>query len=1266
MEQKERTRTSISPLGLNKSTPDNVVEDGALKVCHNLRFANGAWRNVQEFEQKSVPAALRGKDILYAHPIGGKTNYLTKNTTQSKTTRVTHYGMRSQPMAIAPKGIDEGSSATPTADFGDVVANNPMSDILNKVSEIYYLDAPLSVVRSNPNGVLLYDKKLDEIGSVAGYHNGKLSYFIQDGVYTEGYLALHYANVAVSRLGEVSNKVLYFLNETITTDTGKNAVIVKSGDNYVYYGKVVAADNGVYAIEERGTGITVSCAIPTTTYTEVRFSHIIALSNADYLYYNVYEENALVMFSSTGGVGYLHNTAEEYSEAIPKFTLDANNNKLFYSYDEKRGTEVKFKRNDVISTSEIKYESDEDYIARYKRDVNIDAQIWGYELKPCLTYVSPEERFICLSPFYSWDMYEAEPLPYIPFFYADEALNISEEVTKEVATISAWDESGSFVGNVGKFSNNFTLDHFGNMLIVRDLDSRSTHYYVFSEGAYQTYGSAGKADVSFSVSIKDSIPSPKMTDVPMYYKTPNISAEDGSLDGRMFVGAAEPIAPLGAFNSNSNLLLSHSDKYFRGELAIFVVARAKDGSEIFRTPPQMVRSETLLNEERDIFVFIPETIEERTNLDDGNPDNDVIVHYKAEEFYPYCYLVWNRQYLNHAFFLGDATRDSAYKRYNTWKNKYNRYEKNIQPILDSVRASDMYTLNVDIEADGQNIYDLAIYATRLYPLFTLEGETLRTNNVDVLNEPFYLMKTLSGNERSYTITYSDLENIETKTDLVYKPTQSGETSFFATHAFEYNNCYHSYDIEVLKPSLNPDSLLGSTENTVTDMVTTRLYDGAAYYAHYSAGDVFANDARELHGFALSQPHMIAFSHPLRNIIFGKVEGNRISATGKFTPEYSTALDCSYIINKEDNLYDSDIAGEVRPNGEKWTQKTYSQFVQAMQNASRTSRKYKPIVLQNLAVAEDISILPHYPIKVSNRIQVSDTNNPTANPYERSYRIGSLNNEIIAINSAAIEMSDAKFGEFPLYVFTKEGIFAMQSGTENLYSAIIPISKDVAINPNTLAVNGAVLFFTDKGLHMLSQNGVQLISAGLHEENNRIPEWMYTCRMVHLPEYNEVMCALMDGDETIGKAYVLSLDNSCWSEREVPSGYILNNNEVVGLQTIANLENESNEVKKVIEMETRPIKLGAGKELKRLETLILRFEADKDEELEVTIKGSIDGVEYKDLRKVSANTNTDVLIRRTPASVKYLKFAVKGVNISSGIRIIGFDTEHYLRFLRKMR
>lgn len=1258
MEHKERTRTSISPLGLNKSTPDNVVEDGALEVCHNLRFANGAWRNVQEFLQKNAPSTLQGKDILYAHIANGKPNYITKDTKSVTTEKVKYYGMRSQPMAVVPKGVDEGSSPNPAADF---VVKNPMVGILKPISQTYYLDAPLSVAKSNPNSVKLFDKDLIELGKVAEFNNGRLSYYNEERIdYRDGDLELFYSEVMYAKLGEYLNETFYFIDQDLSAEDSCKAVFVKRGENYIYFGSVTNIDKETnsYAIYERSSGITIACVITSLKSTVIRFKRTLNL-DGDQLFHNAYEEYALLMRGYNGYIGYFHGNIDEGStfegDATPKF-IETNGKKTYL-----RWNPIDNKEEPFVGV----YESPEEYLEGYK-ELPIDQQIWGFEFRPCVSYVKPVGG-ACLTSVYSWQFEDVAPMAYIPFFYGEKALDITEAETSTHSTISAWDSNGESLGQIGEFSDNIALDHFGNMIIVRDLISRATHYFVLSEGKYQPYGSIGATTVSFNVSVDSSIKSPKLTDVPMYYKGPGTSASDGSLDGRMFVGAAEPICPLNNLNSNNNLLISNSDNYFRGELALFVVARAKDGTEIYRTPPQLHRSETLFNVDGDVFVFVPEMEVDRALLEDNTTDNDIAVSYPADSYFPYYYLVWGRKYLDHAFFLWDAPneRDNPYKRYNTWKDKYSRYEKHIQPLLDSVKANRLYKLKVDIQAEGQNIHDIVIYSTRLYPLFTIEGESFKTNTIDVLNEPFYKMKVLNGNERSYTITYADLENIETKTDAVFEPTQSGETSFFATKGMEYNNCYHSFDVEVSQPLLDLDAMQGSADDTISDMVTSCVYDGSAYYAHYKAQDIFAKDARGLKGFAQAQSHMIAFPNSIRKVLFGKVENNVISAVGNFSPEYSYTLNSSYILNKEKDICDTKTTGFVRPN-DYWTSQSYSEFVSAMQKASRSTRKYKPITLLNADTVEGFAIQPTYPIKVSNRIQVSETNNPLVNPFERSYRIGSLSNEIIAINSAAIEMSDAKFGEFPLYVFTTEGIYAMQSGTESLYSAVIPIAKDVAINPNTLAVNGAVLFFTDKGLHMLSQNGVQLISAGLHEDNNRIPEWMYTCRMVHLPEYNEVMCLLMDGDETTGKAYVFSLDNNYWSERDVPQGEVLNNFEVIDMESIHNLVNEGESVVKEITLETRPIKLGANKELKRLETLAVRFEADKDESLEVTIKGSIDGVEYKDLRKVSASTNTDVLIRRTPASVKYLKFVVKCSNLQSSIRLIRFDTEHYLRFVRKMR
>jgi hypothetical protein len=99
--------------------------------------------------------------------------------------------------------------------------------------------------------------------------------------------------------------------------------------------------------------------------------------------------------------------------------------------------------------------------------------------------------------------------------------------------------------------------------------------------------------------------------------------------------------------------------------------------------------------------------------------------------------------------------------------------------------------------------------------------------------------------------------------------------------------------------------------------------------------------------------------------------------------------------------------------------------------------------------------------------------------------------------------------------------------------------------------------------------------------------------------------------------------------------------------------------------TRPIKLGSM-ELKRAETIIVRFECPTEQTLNVEVEGSIDTQNWKTLRKLEGvQTNKDIVIRRTPCSVKYLRFNIDG-NVTDDIRILAFEIEYYNRWMRKMR
>lgn len=109
----------------------------------------------------------------------------------------------------------------------------------------------------------------------------------------------------------------------------------------------------------------------------------------------------------------------------------------------------------------------------------------------------------------------------------------------------------------------------------------------------------------------------------------------------------------------------------------------------------------------------------------------------------------------------------------------------------------------------------------------------------------------------------------------------------------------------------------------------------------------------------------------------------------------------------------------------------------------------------------------------NKIYTSEVNNPFFFPLAGRNSIGT--GEIVAITSNTKAISPGQFGEYPLIVFSTDGVWAMQTGEEGLYYSVHPISKDICINPNVLQTDGPVLFVTDNGLHSLAGDSVQNIS-----------------------------------------------------------------------------------------------------------------------------------------------------------------------------------------------
>jgi len=114
------------------------------------------------------------------------------------------------------------------------------------------------------------------------------------------------------------------------------------------------------------------------------------------------------------------------------------------------------------------------------------------------------------------------------------------------------------------------------------------------------------------------------------------------------------------------------------------------------------------------------------------------------------------------------------------------------------------------------------------------------------------------------------------------------------------------------------------------------------------------------------------------------------------------------------------------------------------------------------------------VDLSNKVYTSEVNNPFYFPLEGINTVGV--GEIKGLASVTKALSQGQFGQFPLYVFSTDGIWAMEVGDNGLYTTITPISRDVCINGKSITqTDNAVLFVSDKGVMLIDGSNVSCIS-----------------------------------------------------------------------------------------------------------------------------------------------------------------------------------------------
>lgn len=120
------------------------------------------------------------------------------------------------------------------------------------------------------------------------------------------------------------------------------------------------------------------------------------------------------------------------------------------------------------------------------------------------------------------------------------------------------------------------------------------------------------------------------------------------------------------------------------------------------------------------------------------------------------------------------------------------------------------------------------------------------------------------------------------------------------------------------------------------------------------------------------------------------------------------------------------------------------------------------------------------IDVPNKIYTSAVNDPYFFPLAGINTVGT--GTIVGISSAARALSQGQFGQFPLYCFSSDGIWALEVGSDGFYKARQPISRDVCTNPKSITqMDSSVVFVTDRGIMHISGSSTECLSDILDTE-----------------------------------------------------------------------------------------------------------------------------------------------------------------------------------------
>lgn len=246
----------------------------------------------------------------------------------------------------------------------------------------------------------------------------------------------------------------------------------------------------------------------------------------------------------------------------------------------------------------------------------------------------------------------------------------------------------------------------------------------------------------------------------------------------------------------------------------------------------------------------------------------------------------------------------------------------------------------------------------------------------------------------------------------------------------------------------------------------------------------------------------------------------------------------------------------------------------------------------------------------NKSYTSEVNNPFLFPLTGINTVGT--GTILGLATATKALSEGQYGQFPLYAFTSDGVWALETSNTGSFIAKSPVSRDVCINPDSITqTDNAVLFATDRGIMLLSGSQVVCISETLEKnvtDISALPQMdkvttLYGGHVTTIPFLEYIRGARMVYDY-VGQriyvynpaqpyTYIFSLKSKTWGQTNAsilthatayPEPIVQDNTDG---HNIVSLSASASDASQKCLLVTRPLKLDGADILKTVNTVLQR-------------------------------------------------------------------------------